>query len=309
MQSKKKFIEFNFSNSNSNNSKSSQKSLNANNINPNFPNKKSSKVLASMSKDVKVYVKILSHGCWPIEKLIEKQMPNIPTLLDNHMSEFTEYYDQKYKNRTLKWIHDLSWAEIKAQYKDATYSFIVSSIQMSILDIFNRFSQITIHELIKELGMNITCFNSIKPEIAHLISSEVLINDRVRKNYGLGYRQINITNDLFIDDILIVNNKFSSNNSKIILQYKSETKVKRSMSEEISHFVLEDRKFQIESIIMKILKTHKKLEFEILKDLIFKGVQNFFVPEISMIKNRLDSLVDRLLVNEEAKNPSVYSYC
>jgi len=298
LQSKKKFIELNFSsNSNSNHSKSSHNSVNN--------TKKSTKSVLNVCKDVQVYVKILSHGCWPIEKLIEKQMPNIPTLLDNHMSEFTEYYDQKYKNRILKWIHDLSWAEIKAQYKDATYSFIVSSIQMSILDIFNKVNQISVSELIKELGLNISSFQSVKHEFSHLISIGILLNERTKKIFRHEEHA-----EFSIDDILEVNANFSSNTSKIILQSKNslDNKTKRSMSAEISHFVLEDRKFQLDSIIMKILKVHKKLEFDKLKELIIKGLQNHFVPDVNMIKNRIENLVDRVLINEESNNPCVYSY-
>jgi len=320
IQSKKKFEELNFSSkSGSNHSKSSHNSTNINNnlsnannnnnINNNNNNnnnnvKKSSKSFSTICKDVQVYVKILSHGCWPIEKLIDKQMPNIPTLLDNHMSEFTEYYDLKFKNRTLKWIHELSWAEIKAQYKDATYSFIVSSIQMSILDIFNRFDQITVSEIIKELGMTMSNFHLIKYEVAHLVTSGILLNERTKKNFK------NDHNDLGIDDILSVNTKFYHSSNKIILQSKNlaELKVKRSMSEEISHFVIEDRKYQLDSIIMKILKQNKKLEFELLKQLIFKGVQSYFVPDVNMIKNRIENLIDRVLIVEESKNPSIYCY-
>jgi len=80
------------------------------------------------------------------------------------------------------------------------------------------------------------------------------------------------------------------------------------MSEEISHFVIEDRKYQLDSIIMKILKQNKKLEFELLKQLIFKGVQSYFVPDVNMIKNRIENLIDRVLIVEESKNPSIYCY-
>ena len=57
---------------------------------------------------------------------------------------------------------------------------------------------------------------------------------------------------------------------------------------EISHFVLEDRKYQIDAAIMHLLKNYKgeKMNFEKLKKLVGDFVKNFFVPEENIIKSR-----------------------
>jgi hypothetical protein len=149
---------------------------------------------------------------------------------------------------------------------------------MSILNIFNSISSITISDLLKQLGMTNSGLIFIKNDIIQLISLGIL--QKYKKEHDLLDNISSIDIDIGLHDKLSVNLNFKSNSSKIVLQAKNffDVKIKRSLSEEISHFVLEDRKYQIDSVIMKILKTHKKLSLDSIKELVTKSLRSYFVP-------------------------------
>ena len=82
-------------------------------------------------------------------------------------------------------------------------------------------------------------------------------------------------------------------------------------SNEISHFILEDRKYQIDAAIMHLLKNIKneKIGFEKLKELLVDYLKNFFVPEKNIIQSRIKNLLERnLIVKTIVNNETLYSY-
>ena len=89
---------------------------------------------------------------------------------------------------------------------------------------------------------------------------------------------------------------------------KKEIIIEEKKVEEISHFVIEDRKHQLDSIIMKILKKTKKINFDKLKIGIFEETEKFFVPEVAFIKLRLDNLIDRNFVKRNEEDMDLIEY-
>ena len=82
-------------------------------------------------------------------------------------------------------------------------------------------------------------------------------------------------------------------------------------SKEISHFILEDRKYQVDAAIMHLLKNIKneKINFEKLKGLLVDYLKNFFVPEEKIINSRINNLLERnLIVKSTENNEILYSY-
>jgi len=124
-----------------NTEKSQKIILNNNLVNPlninialNIPNKNQSiNSLLNISKqrDIEFYVKVLTDSAWPVEKMLEdpknQNSCNLPFVLDNYIQEFTNFYYNKFKNRTLTWIHELSWAKIQAKFNQRQYTLIVSN--------------------------------------------------------------------------------------------------------------------------------------------------------------------------------------
>ena len=93
-------------------------------------------------------------------------------------------------------------------------------------------------------------------------------------------------------DIFLLNNNFSSNQTKIII--KSNFELNSKINEENNNKIIQNqKKYLIDSKIMVIMKSNKKLSHNELINSILTSLQNDFIPEILLIKNRIESLIEK----------------
>ncbi len=274
------------------------------NIALNIPNKNQSiNSLLNISKqrDIEFYVKVLTDSAWPVEKMLEdpknQNSCNLPFVLDNYIQEFTNFYYNKFKNRTLTWIHELSWAKIQAKFNQRQYTLIVSNYQMSILILFNSSNFLTFKDLIAKLGCS-NC-SSLKRHLFALVYANILkISKKVKSE------------EIADEDIIYINKEFSHKEEKIVLNVKNNNLNMNFIKKdnEVSHFILDDRKHQIDALIMKTLKNNKRMNFDNLKNIVIKSTSNYFCPEVSLIKNRLDNLIEREYIQRDSSQHDVFIY-
>ena len=219
-----------------------------------------------------------------------------PQSLASGLELFEKYFQNQFSHRYLTYVPSLSWAEIYTIpgvfIKDTKiHSFIVSFYQVCILMHFkkNNFS-ISIKLLCEELNLS---EEELETHYQYLIKIGLI----AKKNNNL-----------------ILNETFFSEDEKINLNFRGViegTQNKDENSKEISHFVLEDRKYQIDAAIMHILKNYKgeNMNFAKLKQLISNDLKNFFIPEENIIKSRIKNLIERnLIVKSVVNNETLYSY-
>ena len=220
-----------------------------------------------------------------------------PPCLSFGLDLFEKYFQNQFCHKYLTYVPSLSWAEIfnipGVFIKDniKSHSFIASFYQVCILLHFkkNNFS-ISTKILCEELNIS---EKELETHYEYLIKVGLI----TKKNSEL------ILNELFI-----------SENEKINLNYRgllSGEKKAEESQKEISHFVLEDRKYQIDAAIMHLLKNYKgaNMNFDKLKKMICDYVKNFFVPEENIIKSRINNLLERnLIVKTVVNNETLYSY-
>ena len=220
-----------------------------------------------------------------------------PLSLSSGMDLFEKYFQNQFSHRYLTYVPSLSWAEIYnipgVFIKDdiKSHSFIVSFYQVCILMHFKKSNfSVKIKTLCEELNL---LEKELETHYEYLIKKNLVI----KKNDEL------ILNELFLDQ-----------NEKINLNYRGLLNGEKKLEEnakEISHFVLEDRKYQIDAAIMHLLKNYKgeKMNFGKLKQLVCDYVKNFFVPEENIIRSRINNLLERnLIAKTVVNNETLYSY-
>ena len=193
-----------------------------------------------------------------------------PPCLSSGLDLFEKYFQNQFSHRYLTYIPSLSWAEIYAipnifVKSNKSFSFIVSFYQVCILLHFKKNNlTISTKALCEELSLS---EEELETHYQYLIKIGLLL----KKNNDL------LLNDGFISDSEKINLNFRG-----ILGGKKKSDEK---SNEISHFILEDRKYQIDAAIMHLLKNIKneKIGFEKLKELLVDYLKNFFVPEKNII--------------------------
>lgn len=270
--------------------------------------------------DIDFSVKVLSKDNWPIEEgintkmfslinntdinnnvssninkidlIIKENYNSYPQQLKNCISSFSNYYYTKFANRNIFFIPELSWGELFINMNNRTYTFIVSTFQMLILLLFNEKKN-------QEEGINLN-------EIAKMFKvKEAQVKE-------ISYPLLKIKIIRMDGDKFLINKEFIIEENKINLNYKCKKKNDKGEdnkeNNEISHFVVEDRKYQLDANLMHLMKKHKQMNFNELKDNVIKAVSAYFIPEISIIKARLDYLVDMNFLEKNKDNKDVYIY-
>ena len=224
-----------------------------------------------------------------------KKTLKYPANLTIYLDLFEKYFHSQFKHRYLTYVPSLSWAEIYTipgifSKSNKSFTFIVSFYQISLLSFFKTKNlAVSIKTLCENFNMN---EEELETHYHFLIKSGLLI----KKNGEL-----------------VLNSAFDSDNEKINLNYRGvENSKKNSQGEkkEISHFILEDRKYQIDATIMHVLKKHrdKEIDFNFLKENLVNYLKNFFVPEENIIKTRINNLLERNLIVKSTSKEDCYSY-
>jgi len=219
-----------------------------------------------------------------------------PKCLASGLDLFEKYFQNQFCHRYLTYVPSLSWAEIYNIPKifiktNKIHSFIVSFYQVCILLHFKK----------KNYSVN----TKVLCEELNLSEEELETHYEYLIKIGLVSKK---NNDL------LFNEGFVSEDDKINLNYRgillSEKKLEKN-AKEISHFILEDRKYQIDAAIMHLLKNIKneKINFSKLKELLIDYLKNFFSPEEKIIKSRINNLLERnLIAKSTVNNENLYSY-
>lgn len=69
-----------------------------------------------------------------------------------------------------------------------------------------------------------------------------------------------------------------------------------------------DRKHYLDAAIVRIMKARKELSYEQLKTATIDAVKNHFVPEVSVIKQRIAGLVEQDYLARDEDDMNLFTY-
>jgi len=95
-------------------------------------------------------ISVLTQGCWPEN---EAKKSRIPEEVEPCKAAFEKFYYHKYPGKVLNWTLSLGDCEMIANFEKRKYLLIVSSIQMSILLLFNKRAEMKYEEIKHLLGL------------------------------------------------------------------------------------------------------------------------------------------------------------
>ena len=234
--------------------------------------------------------KILRCGVWPI-KPDEKQILAHPKFI-NTMQNFTNYYNQLFNGRVLKWLQDDSDAVMYyhagGKKYEITCNFIQSSIMLTMNDIEPKpgvassknslcISKAT---LMKTLDIGSSLFDN---NVINLIRSGVLKCNAKEMTNGIPDATLFIIGDVPKSKTL----KFNIKPKEIQAEKK-----KKEETEDINA-IIADRNYVIQSAIVRILKTVKEIKPN---DLILRSIEivnEKFRPNTKDVKKNIDILIEK----------------
>jgi len=233
-------------------------------------------------------VNVLSIAFWPTYPLIQVVMP---PFMAKYQEIFNKFYQSKYAGRRLQWQPSLGHCNLKANFKSGSKELQVSLYQALCLLQFNECDEITLEELKERTNID-------DEEIRRTLQSLACGKARVIVKTPRG-------KDVNDNDVFLFNKDFTNALYKIKINQVQikETKDEQKATEER---VFQDRQYQIDAAIVRIMKMRKSLSHTLLLTELYNQLK--FPCNPPDIKKRIESLIDRDYIQRDKSNANQYVY-
>lgn len=234
-------------------------------------------------------VSVLTMGHWPSYEYMEV---NIPPDLAEYEERFKQFYFSKHSGRKLQWQHSLGQFLLRARFKPTVVKELqISMFQALVLLLFNDKLEWTYEEI----------KNATKIEKGEL--------KRTLQSLACGRWKVVVKTpkgkDIGSDDTFKFNSEFNDKLYRIRINQvqMKETAEEHSQTEEQ---IFQDRQYQIDAAIVRIMKMRKSLSHALLMTELFNQLR-FHAKPIDL-KKRIESLIEREYMCRDAEDSNIYKY-
>ncbi|KAJ5350874.1 hypothetical protein N7541_008601 [Penicillium brevicompactum] len=263
-------------------------------------------------KPVDLEISVLTSTMWPIEVMSQTRSGTVvlpcilPKEVETLKSSFERFYLDKHSGRKLSWQASMGTADIRATFvrangKSQRYELNVSTFAMAILLLFNDIpdgealtydaikerSRIPDHDLIRNLQ-----------SLAVAPKTRILLKDPMSK-------------DVKPTDKFTFNRDFYSPFVKVRIGVVSGSANKvenQDQRKDTEKKMNDERGASIEAAVVRIMKQRKTLPHAQLMTETLSQLAVRFVPDVNMIKRRIESLIDREYLERVGEDPPTYGY-
>jgi len=233
-------------------------------------------------------VNVLSMAYWPTYQPMEV---NIPGEMSKYQEIFKKFYHGKYSGRKLQWQANLGHCVVKAHFKSGEKDLKVSLFQTLCLLPFNSVNEMTLAEIAEATNIE-------DGELRRTLQSLACGKARVLQKVPRG-------KDINDGDKFVYNSQFSHPLCYIKInqvQLKETTEEQKATEER----VFQDRQYQIDAAIVRIMKMRKTLSHNLLLTELYNQLK--FPVKPPDLKKRIESLIDRDYMERDKDNSQQYNY-
>ncbi|KAI9751877.1 MAG: late secretory pathway protein avl9 [Chaenotheca gracillima] len=230
-----------------------------------------------LRKAVDTHFHILGTGFWPLSPPNTPFAP--PEVIIKTYERFQKFYFEKHSGRKLTWLWNLCKGDLKANYirgAKVPYTLQVSTYQMAILLLFNDSDVISYEEMEKT-----TCLTRdiLDPSLGIIIKAKVLLAEPegAKIEPGTSFR---------------LNYDFKSKKIRVNLNIAVKSEQKQEV-EDTHKTIEDDRKLLMQSAIVRIMKSRKKMKHVNLVQETISQITSRFTPKVSDIKKCIDILLEK----------------
>lgn len=236
---------------------------------------------------------VLTSGSWPFQESMSFQLPEE---LEHAVQSFTVFYYGRHPGRKLQWLYNESCAVVVMNCFAEPYTLEVSTYQMAVLLLYNHVDSFTVQQLQEETGIEM---NTLKGVIRSLLKSEILV---CLKDWPLKE-----TEDLKPDTLVTLSNNYSNKNVQVDVKVLLENEVEPEQTT-VQEKIEDERTFSIQAAVVRIMKAKRKLKQEELLSEITRQLSALFTPSERVVKNCINSLVDKDYLKRDEDQPDTYTY-
>ncbi|CAB3241123.1 unnamed protein product [Arctia plantaginis] len=233
-------------------------------------------------------VYILTMGFWPTYPPVEVRLP---VELTRHQEHFTKFYLAKHSGRKLQWQATLGHCVLRAHFTQGKKELQVSLFQALVLLLFNDGDNLSFEDIK-------TSTNIEEGELRRTLQSLACGKARVLSKAPRG-------REVHDDDHFAFNGDFTNKLFRIKINQiqMKETSEEQKATEER---VFQDRQYQIDAAIVRVMKMRKALSHNILITELYNQLK--FPVKPADLKKRIESLIDRDYMERDKDNPNQYNY-
>jgi cullin 3 len=233
-------------------------------------------------------LKVLTANNWPPEQFLQF---NLPESLASFCSTFSKQYISNHSGRRLSYRFNYGSCEIDFYWKRKR-TLIGSIYQGCLLLLFNNRNSFSITELLETIGGS---SNEMKRHLLGLVKAKILNKTSKGKV-------------LMETDVLSFNENFSGNSIRVYLEVIGEKFEEKADDNALDKAVLDERKFYLDAVIVKIMKMRRTLEHKDLINEVFKFTVGRFDPDVKLIKSRIEMLIQKDYLERSSEKSDVYNY-
>ncbi|XP_053179940.1 cullin-4B [Scomber japonicus] len=238
--------------------------------------------------NIELTVNILTMGYWPTYVPMEVHLPPEMVRLQEI---FKTFYLGKHSGRKLQWQSTLGHCVLKAEFKEGKKELQVSLFQTLVLLMFNEGEEFTLEEIKLATGIE---DSELRRTLQSLACGKARVLTKIPKSKD-------------VED----GDKFSCNDDfkhKLFRIKINQIQMKETVEEQASttERVFQDRQYQIDAAIVRIMKMRKTLSHNLLMSEVYNQLK--FPVKPADLKKRIESLIDRDYMERDKENPNQYNY-
>ncbi|URE17705.1 Cullin family [Musa troglodytarum] len=255
-------------------------------INDSF--KQSSQARTKLPAGIEMSVHVLTTGYWPTYPPMDVRLPRE---LNVYQDIFKEFYLSKYHGRRLMWQNSLGHCVLKAEFPRGKKELSVSLFQAVVLMLFNDTQRLSFQDIKDSTGID---DRELRRTLQSLACGKVRVLQKIPKG-----------REIEDEDSFVFNEEFTAPLYRIkvnAIQMKETVEENTSTTER----VFQDRQYQVDAAIVRIMKTRKVLSHTLLITELFQQLK-FPIKPVDL-KKRIESLIDREYLERDKNNPQIYNY-
>ncbi|KAM8952219.1 cullin-4B isoform 1-T1 [Pelodytes ibericus] len=238
--------------------------------------------------NIELTVNILTMGYWPTYVPMEVHLPAEMVKLQEI---FKTFYLGKHSGRKLQWQSTLGQCVLKAEFNEGRKELQVSLFQTLVLLMFNEGEEFSFEDIRQATGIEDSELRRTLQSLA-CGRARVLLKNPKSKDVDDG-------------DKFTFNDDFRHQLFRIRI---NQIQMKETVEEQASttERVFQDRQYQIDAAIVRIMKMRKTLSHNLLVSEVYNQLK--FPVKPADLKKRIESLIDRDYMERDKENPNQYNY-
>lgn len=238
---------------------------------------------------IEMNVYVLTGVNWNLSPPIQANLPNEFT---QYQELFKQFYLQKHQQRVLKWQNAMGYCVVRAAYPMGNKELIVSLFQTLVLYLFNeKDTEISFKEIQEETQIP---EEELKRNLQYLCHPKSELIVKIPKGKLIANT-----------DSFVFNKKFSAKLVRIkVNALQSQETVEET--KKTNENVVQDRQYQIDATIVRIMKARKTLAHNLLMSELISQLK--FNPKPADLKKRIESLIDKEYLARDPENAMIYNY-